>query len=146
MRARSLFMILIPITVVLGFTSSGGWRETDLVCGNAGRRLDDQELLEKLVTSVQERWVAARNSAIPTVPEMQSRDPKCCSVTRDPAANPWADDWEADNISWWRRLFDSPTIFVTFRYEDPLGSGVKYSGHGLLSTCGDVTDMTFGQR
>jgi hypothetical protein len=143
MRATTILIVLVPAAMALGFTSSGGWRDADFECGEVGRRLDDKELLQKLVSSVREGWVAARDLAIPTVTEMQSRDAQCCSVTRDPAANLWADDWEKDNITWWRRLLDSPTIFVTFRYQDPPVAGQSFAGSGLLSTCGDVIDMSF---
>jgi hypothetical protein len=146
MRTLSVCVLAALIATFSNSALSEGWRESDFECAGLGRRLDDQELLEKLRTAIQEHWVGAANLDLPTISTMQMTDPTCCRVVSDPEKNPWADDWEKDNVPWWRRLLESPRIFAVFRYEDPPRSGVSYSGHGLLSTCGDILHMSFARK
>ncbi|WP_318336846.1 hypothetical protein [Defluviimonas sp. D31] len=126
-----------------GLTLSEGWRESDFDCPQLGRRLQDQELLATLRTSIQNKWVAARNLEIPSIEQMQSADPACCGVVSDPEKNPWADDSEKSDVPWWRRLLEGPRLLAYISHDDPEGTGVTFSGHGLLNTCGDVLYMTF---
>jgi len=75
---------------------------------------------------------------------MMEDDPRCCMVVRDQRRNPWKRRWELVEIPWWRRLVDSPKLFVFFNYRDQ--SGTRFEGSGLLGRCGEIIHRTFGAR